>query len=78
MWTQEHTDLLAEGLRDEERVGTGMDRPLELTSASLFERGTVLTGKCHSNVNLDQQLSCKTWTVTGVVTSVASHTVYIL
>ena len=37
------TDLLAEGLREEERVGTGIDRPLESNSASLFERGTPLT-----------------------------------
>lgn len=37
------TDLLAEGLREEERVGTGMERPLESTSASLFDRGTDLT-----------------------------------
>lgn len=41
------TDLLAEGLREEERVGTGMERPLESTSASLFERGTDLTENGH-------------------------------
>lgn len=39
----ENTDLLAEGLREEDRVGTGIDRPLESTSTSLFERGTVFT-----------------------------------
>lgn len=39
----EDTDRLAAGLREEDRVGTGIDRPLESTSASLFERGTVFT-----------------------------------
>lgn len=37
--------LLVEGLREEERVGTGMQRPLDSTSASLFERGTVFTAE---------------------------------
>lgn len=41
----EDTYLLAEGLREEDRVGTGIDRLLESTSASLFERGTVFTKK---------------------------------
>lgn len=45
----EHTDLLAEGLREEDRVGTGIERPLELTSASLLERGTVLAENSHIN-----------------------------
>lgn len=37
--------LLLQGLREDDRVGTGIERPLESTSASLFERGTVLTTK---------------------------------
>lgn len=47
----EDTDLLAEGLREEDRVGTGIDRPLESTSASLFERGTAFTKNRHININ---------------------------
>lgn len=43
----EDTDLLAMGLREEERVGTGIDRPLASTSASLFERGTTFTEDRH-------------------------------
>lgn len=50
----EHTDLLTEGLREEDRVGTGIDRPLELTSASLFERGTVFTKNRQRNVDGDR------------------------
>lgn len=52
----EHTDLLEEGLREEDRVGTGIDRPLELTSASLFERGTVFTKNRRINVHKDQYI----------------------
>lgn len=44
---EEETDLWDEGLRDEDLVGTGRVRALETTSASLFERGTVLTGNMH-------------------------------
>lgn len=51
----EDADLLAEGLREEDRVGTGIDRPLESTSASLFERGTALTANRHININRHQQ-----------------------
>lgn len=47
----DETDLLADGLREEERVGTGIDRPLESTSASLFERGTVFTA--NKRINID-------------------------
>lgn len=41
----EDTDLLVVGLREEDRVGTGIDRALESTAASLFERGTGFTEK---------------------------------
>ena len=47
----EDADLLAEGLREEERVGTGIERPLESISASLLERGTALTGNRHTNTD---------------------------
>lgn len=51
----EDTDLLAEGLREDDRVGTGIDRPLESTSASLFERGTVFTENSHINIDGHKQ-----------------------
>lgn len=40
MEQMEGANLLADGLREEDRVGTGNDLPLESTSLSLFERGT--------------------------------------
>lgn len=49
------TDLLAEGLREEDRVGTGIDRLLESTSTSLFERGTVFTENRNINIDGHQQ-----------------------
>lgn len=52
---REDTDLLAAGLREEDRVGTGIDRPLESTSASLFERGTVFTENSHTEVDEHRQ-----------------------
>lgn len=55
MEQMDDTDLWAEGLREEERVGTGIDRPLESTSASLFERGTVFTENSHINIDGHQQ-----------------------
>lgn len=48
----EDADLLAAGLREEERVGTGIDRPLESTSMSLFERGTAFAEE-HRHNNVD-------------------------
>lgn len=53
--TGQDTYLLVEGLREDDRVGTGKERPLESTSASLFERGTVFTTKKGA-----------TWTTVGV------------
>ncbi len=47
----EDTDLLAEGLREEDRVGTGIERPLESTSSSLLERGTAFTENRHINID---------------------------
>lgn len=40
-----NTYLLAEGLREEDRAGTGIDGPFESALMSLFERGTVFTDK---------------------------------
>lgn len=37
--------LWVEGLREEDRAGTGIDGPFESTSMLLFERGTVFTDK---------------------------------
>lgn len=48
MWSVTHL-FFAEGLREEDRVGTGIERPLESTSASLFERGTPFTENRHTN-----------------------------
>lgn len=58
----EDTYLLAEGLREEDRVGTGIDRLLESTSASLFERGTVFTKKKPYNQSINQSII--QWAVT--------------
>lgn len=37
--------LWVEGLREEDRAGTGIDWTFESTSMSLFERGAVFTDK---------------------------------
>lgn len=53
----EDADLLAEGLREDDRIGTGIGQPLESTSFSLFERGTALTG--NRNINTSILALCK-------------------
>lgn len=53
----EDADLLAEGLREDDRIGTGIEQPLESTSFSLFERGTALTG--NRNINTSILALCK-------------------
>lgn len=46
--------LLVEGLREEDRVGTGIEQPFESTSMLLFERGTVFTDKRRTNIDQHQ------------------------
>lgn len=49
------TDLLV-GLREEDRVGTGIVRPRESTCMSLFERGTVFAVNKHTDIRVYQNL----------------------
>lgn len=47
--------LLVEGLREEDRAGTGIEQPFESTSMLLFERGTVFTDKSCTNIDQHQR-----------------------